>query len=56
MNASGQEAALARLQARRRQIRQELNQVERRIARARLQVVTVEERIARRSQRQRPAA
>jgi len=56
MNASEQEVVLARLQARRKQIQQELKQVEGQIARARLQVVTVEERIARRTRSQRPAA
>jgi hypothetical protein len=56
MNASGQEAALARLQAHRKQMRQELKQVERQIVRARLQVVTVEQRITRLTRSQRPAA
>jgi hypothetical protein len=56
MNASRQEVALARLQARRQQIEQQLSQVERQIVQTRLQVVTVEQRIARLSRSQRPAA
>jgi hypothetical protein len=56
MSASVQEAALARLQERRRQIQQELSQVDRQIVRERLQVVTIEQRIARLTRRQRPAA
>jgi hypothetical protein len=56
MSVSGQEAALARLQARRKYIRQELKQVERQIVRTRLQVATVEQRIARRTGSQRLAA
>jgi hypothetical protein len=56
MSASGQEAALARLQERRRQIQQELAQLDRQIADARLRVVTVDQRIARLTRSQRPAA
>lgn len=56
MNASRQEVALARLRARRRQIQQQLSQVERQIVQTRLQAITVEHRIARLSRGQRPAA
>ncbi len=56
MNAPGQEATSARLLARREQIQQELSQVERQIVQARLQIVTVEQRIARLTRTQRPAA
>ena len=47
MSTSRRETALARLQSRRQQIEHELKQVERQIVAARLQVVTVEQRIAR---------
>ncbi|HTU20713.1 MAG TPA: hypothetical protein VMG10_21815 [Gemmataceae bacterium] len=56
MSISDQEAALARLRTQRQQLQQALLQVERQIIRARLQVVTVEERIVRLSRGQRPAA
>jgi hypothetical protein len=56
MNASDAETALARLQARRQQIQQELSQLARQIAQTRLRVVTVEQRIARLTRSQRPAA
>jgi hypothetical protein len=56
MNVSGQEVVLAQLQARRRQIQQELSRVERQILQARLQIITVEQRIARLTRSQRPAA
>ena len=47
MSTPGRETALAHLQARREQIEQELTQVERQIVAARLQVVTIEQRIVR---------
>jgi hypothetical protein len=47
MSTPGRESALVSLQARREQIEQELKQVERQIVAARLQVVTLEQRIAR---------
>jgi hypothetical protein len=56
MSVSGQEVALAWLQARRQQIEQELSQVERQIVLTRLQVVTVEQLIGRLTRSQRPAA
>ena len=56
MSASVQEAALARLQERRRQIQRELSQLDRQIVHARLQVVTAEQRIARLTRTRRPAA
>jgi hypothetical protein len=57
MSASEHEAALARLQSRQEQIEHELKQVERQMVAARLQVITVEQRIARLSRsQQRPAA
>jgi chromosome segregation ATPase len=56
MSTPGRETALARLQARREQIEQELKQVERQIVAARLQVVTLEQRITRLTRRQRQAA
>jgi len=56
MKASEQEAGLTRLQARHQQIQEELKQVERRIVHARLQVVTLEQRIARLTRSQRRAA
>jgi hypothetical protein len=45
-----------RLQARRQQIQQVLLQLERQMVQARLQVITVEQRIARLTRSQRPAA
>ena len=45
MSASEQQAALARLQSRQKQIEHELKQVERHLVAARLQVITVEQRI-----------
>jgi hypothetical protein len=56
MNVSEQEAVLARLQAHRQQIQKELKQLERQIVHARLQVSTVEQRIARLIRSQRRAA
>ncbi len=56
MSVSGQQAATTRLQARRRQIQQELSQVERQIVLTHLQVVTVEQRIARLTRSRRRAA
>ena len=46
MSASEREMALARLQARRRQIERELARVERKMVRARGQVLVVQERMA----------
>jgi hypothetical protein len=46
MNASGRETALARLQARHKQIQRELAWVERKITRARDQVFSIQQRIA----------
>jgi hypothetical protein len=56
MSASGQQAALVRLQRRRQQIQQQRSQVERQIVLTRLQVVTLEQRIARLTRSQRSAA
>jgi cell division protein FtsL len=56
MSVSDAEVALARLQAQRGQIQQALSQLERQIAQQRLQVVTIEQRIARLTRSQRPAA
>ncbi|MGH7174461.1 MAG: hypothetical protein ACRELF_26300 [Gemmataceae bacterium] len=56
MSASGRQTALARLQSRRMRIEHELKQVERQMVAARLQVVTVEQRIARLIRNQRKAA
>jgi hypothetical protein len=56
MSTPGREMALTRLQARREQIEQELKQVERQIVAARLQVVTIEQRIVRFNRSQRKAA
>ena len=56
MNAPGRETTLSRLQERRRQIKHELKQVERQMVAARLQVVTVEQRIAGLTRRLRNAA
>jgi hypothetical protein len=46
MSVSGRETALTCLQERRKEIKHELKQVERQLVTARLQVVTVEQRIA----------
>jgi len=56
MSVSGPEAALARLQARRREIQQELSQLARQIAQTRLRLVTIEQQIARLTRSQRPTA
>jgi hypothetical protein len=56
MNASDAETALARLQARRQLVPQELSQLARQIAQTRLRVVTLEQQIARLTRSQRPAA
>ena len=56
MNASEQQATRARLQSRQQQLEHELKQVERQIVVARLQVVTVEQRMARLVRSQRSAA
>jgi hypothetical protein len=47
MSTPGRETVLALLQSRREQIEQELKQVQRQIVAARLQVVTIEQRITR---------
>jgi hypothetical protein len=46
MNAPGREATRARLQVRRKQIERELARVDRKIARARVQVLSIQQRIA----------
>ena len=56
MSASEREMALARLQARRRQIERELARVERKIVRARGQVLALQERMASLMLNQRRAA
>ncbi len=56
MSASEQQATLARLQARQKQLKHELKQVERQMVAARLQIVTVEQRNPRLTRSQRSAA